>query len=173
MPFKVLAALAALSLSPASAFAAQANSVSSNQGVNNNNAFSSTYSFGPGISCPTPSFAVSTTTAGGDGWGGGYSSGSSSYGASVSYIHPIGGDVGAACKELVQGITRQRQLDTDVNMIKVCANLAQSGITVDVKEFPEFAVCSAVVANGRTAVTTGAVFSPVENTLTVIPVRKN
>ena len=177
---------------PSAALAGSANSVSSNQGINNqsnsgtviqnpsggsqtninqNNAYSSTYSFGPGISCPTPSIAASAFGAGGSAWGGGHDSGSGSYGASISYIHPLGGDVGKACKELVQEIALQRQLDTKVNLIKVCAHLAQSNITVDVETFPEFEACSAVSAGGKVAVSTGPVFSPPLTAVPVVPVR--
>ena len=141
--------------------------------VNNNvnNAYSSTYSFGPGISCPTPSLAFSAFGGGSEASSSGYSSDGASYGGSVSFIMPIGGDVGDACKELAEEITLQRQLDTKVNLIKVCANLAQSGITVDVARFPEFEVCSAVTANGKTAVTTAPVFTPPSAVVPVIPVR--
>lgn len=141
--------------------------------VNNNvnNAYSSTYSFGPGISCPTPSLAFSAFGGGSEASSSGYSSDGVSYGGSVSFIMPIGGDVGDACSKLAAEITLQRQLDTKVNLIKVCANLAQSGITVDVARFPEFEACSAVTANGKTAVTTTPVFSPQSTAIPVIPVR--
>ena len=142
--------------------------------VNNNvnNAYSSTYSFGPGISCPTPSLALNTYGGTSSAWTDGFSgTGSGSFGASASFLMPLGGEIGTACQDLVQEIALQRQLDTKVNLIKVCANLAQSGITVDVKEFPEFAVCSAVTANGKTAVTTAPVFSPQQTAVPVIPVR--
>lgn len=141
--------------------------------VNNNvnNAYSSTYSFGPGISCPTPSLAFSAFGGGSEASSSGYTSDGASYGGSVSFIMPISGDVGNACSKLAEEITLQRQLDTKVNLIKVCANLAQSGITVDVARFPEFEACSAVTSNGKTAVTTAPVFSPQSTAIPVIPVR--
>lgn len=188
-----LLVLSSVALLSPSASLAQSNSQSSNNGVNNqsnsgtviqnpsggsqtninqNNAFSSTYSFGPGISCPTPSLAANLNYGGGDAWGGGYSSGSGSYGASLSYIHPLGGSIGNACEGLVTEITRQRQLDTDVNLIKVCADMAANNIQIDLKAFPEFKVCESVHANGRTAVlNTGPVFSEPSSALPVIPVR--
>lgn len=141
--------------------------------VNNNvnNAYSSTFSFGPGISCPTPSLAISAFGGGSEASSSGYSSNGASYGGSVSFIMPVGGDIGKACKELAQEITLQRQLDTKVNLIKVCAHLAQNNITVDVKTFPEFEACSAVSAGGRVAVSTGPVFSPPLTAVPVVPVR--
>ena len=194
MNLRLIATIASVGsvLIPSAAFADQI-SQSSNNGVNNqsnsgtviqnpsggsqtninqNNAFSSTYSFGPGISCPTPSLAANLNYGGGDAWGGGYSSGSGSYGASLSYIHPLGGSIGDACKGLVTEITRQRQLDTDVNLIKVCADMAANGIKIDLKDFPEFKVCESVQAGGRTAVlNTGPVFSQKSDAIPVVPIR--
>ena len=146
--------------------------------VNNNvnNAYSSTYSFGPGISCPTPSIAINAYGGGGTAWGDGFSgNGSGSYGASASFIMPIGGDVGEACRTLVNEIAHQRVLDTQVNMINVCARFAQQGVTIDTTKFPEFKVCEGVTVAGRQAVNVEpqAVFTPPSNAVPVVPVRKN
>ncbi len=119
-------------------------------GVNHNtqinNSSISEFSFGPGINCPTAGIAVSSSYAGGSGGFDGYS-------ASVSYVMPLGGSIGRACKELAQEITRQRQLDTQVTMIQQCATFAAQGIQIDVESFPEFSVCNAVQVNGTSAVT--------------------
>ena len=143
--------------------------------INQNNAFSSTYSFGPGISCPTSSIALGTYGAGGNGWGGGYNSGSGSYGATASVIIPLGGDVGSACRKLVQEIAHQRVLDTQVNMINVCSEFARQGVLIDTTKFPEFEVCSAVTVAGNHAVNVQPerVFSPPETAVPVVPIRKN
>ena len=157
------AGLLALSLAaPGAAFSGTAASQSANNSQNNtgnvtlapsggtqvnnnvNNAYSSTYSFGVGISCPTPSLAVNGFYGGSDANGGGYNTHGDAYGASISYIMPLGGDIGKACKEHVQEITRQRQLDTTVNLVKMCADLARQGIVVDTAALPQFEVCSAV-----------------------------
>lgn len=117
--------------------------------VNNNvnNAYSSTYSFGIGISCPTPSLAFNGFYGGSDASGGGHSTHGGAYGGSISYIMPLGGEIGQSCKEHVQEITKQRQLDTAVNMVKVCADFARQGIIVDTEAMPEFAVCSAITVS--------------------------
>ena len=140
--------------------------------VNNNvnNAYSSTYSFGPGINCPTPSFAVNAF--GGLGESG--SQQSTSYGGSISYIMPIGGDIGNACRDHVKEITKQRQLDTKVNMINVCARFAQQGVTIDTAQFPEFKVCEGVTVAGRQAVGVNPqpVFTAPSTAIPVVPVSK-
>ncbi|QNJ25914.1 hypothetical protein SynSYN20_01587 [Synechococcus sp. SYN20] len=117
--------------------------VNHNTQINNNSI--SEYSFGPGINCPTPGLAFSSSYAGGSGGFDGYS-------ASVSYVMPLGGSIGRACKELAVEIARQRQLDTQVTMIHQCAGFAAQGIQIDVASFPEFSVCSAVQVNGNSAV---------------------
>lgn len=191
--FILISAVAAFTLAPGAVLAQTANSVSSannqhNSGsvvlnpsggtqVNNNvnNAYSSTYSFGPGISCPTPSVAINTYGGGGGAYGGGHGSSSNSYGGSVSLIMPIGGDVGNSCRKLVAEIATQRVLDTKVNMIRVCADLARQGISVSVKDFPEFEACKSVTVSGRHAVSieTGPVFTEPSGAVPVVPVNKN
>lgn len=146
--------------------------------VNNNvnNAYSSTYSFGPGISCPTPSIAVNAYGGSSNAWTDGFSgTGSGSYGASASFIMPLGGSVGEACQTLVNEIAHQRVLDTQVNMINVCARFAQQGVTIDITKFPEFKVCEGVTVSGRQAVNVEpqAVFTPPSTAVPVVPVRKN
>ncbi len=116
--------------------------VNHNTQINNNSI--SEYSFGPGINCPTAGLAFSGAYAGaGDGFSG--------YSASVSYVMPIGGDIGRACKELAIEITKQRQLDTKLTMIKQCAAFSQAGVVLDVNEFPEFEACKGVRVNGSSS----------------------
>lgn len=146
--------------------------------VNNNvnNAYSSTYSFGPGISCPTPSFALNAYGGSSNAWSDGFSgTGSGSYGASASFIVPIGGETGAACRTLVREIANQRVLDTKVNMIRVCSELTRQGVQLDLKDFPEFEACRSVTVAGRQAVAidTAPVFTEPSTAIPVVPVRKN
>lgn len=122
----------------------QAPSGGSQTNINQNNAYSSTYGFGAGISCPTGSFVTSAFGAGSGSSSGSFDSTGNSYGASVSYIHPIGGSIGRACRGLAQEIVRQKVLDTQVALIKVCAGFAKEGIVIDIKRFPELADCEGV-----------------------------
>jgi len=121
----------------------QAPSGGSQTNINQNNAYSSTYSFGPGISCPTSSLAASVFGAGSQSTSI-VSSGANSYGASFSYIHPIGGSVKKACTSLVEEIAKQRGLDTKMSIIQACAEFIKKGIVIDYKTFPEFEVCESV-----------------------------
>jgi len=88
---------------------------------------------------------------------------------------PIGGDTAEYCKQLAREIAKQRRLDTEVNMIKQCAQLANAGITIDVEQFPDFALCAGVRGvNGNTALLEEPerVFSPADTAVPVIPVSK-
>ena len=124
----------------------------SNSNYQINSVSNSQYQFGPGISCPTPEIGIGVFGGSNSAFDSNYRNGSNNYGATVMFTTPIGGDVGRHCEKLVSEITKQRQLDTEVAMINQCANLARSGVTIDPKQFPEFAVCSAVVVGGRSAV---------------------
>ena len=111
--------------------------------VNQNNAYNSTYGFGIGINCPTPSLALST-------FGSGFHDGISSTGASVSVIVPIGGRVGTACRDLAEEITKQRKLDTAINVVRMCAAFKKEGISVDTEAFPELKDCDGVMVTKLT-----------------------
>ena len=98
--------------------------------INNNNAFSSSFSFGGGITCPTASVAANA-----------YATNLDAYGVSISYIQPIGGQIGRACKDLALEVTKQRQLDTTVQLVNTCAELHRSGVSVDYAQVPDLAIC--------------------------------
>lgn len=126
----------------------QAPSGGSQTNINQNNAYSSTYGFGGGISCPTGSFVTSAFNGGSGSSTGSFRSNGNAYGASLSYVHPIGGSIGRACKELAREITRQRVIDTQVGLIRVCAEFARDGIVIDAERFPDLADCEGVTVTG-------------------------
>ena len=124
----------------------------SNSNYQINSVSNSQYMFGPGISCPTPELAFGAFGGSNNAYSSDYSNGGNNYGATVMFTTPIGGDIAGYCKELVREIARQRQLDTEVTMIQQCAQFARAGVTIDTTQFPEFAVCSAITVDGRSAV---------------------
>ena len=83
----------------------------SNSNYQINSVSNSQHEFGPGISCPTPELGIGAFGGNDNAYGGGYTNGATNFGATVMFTTPLGGDVGKACRELVQEITRQRQLD--------------------------------------------------------------
>ena len=123
----------------------------SNSNYQINSVSNSQHMFGPGIACPTPELGIGAFGGNDNAYGGGHSNGATNFGATIMFTTPIGGQVGESCRELVAEITRQRQLDTSAALIRQCAEFARAGVMIDVEQFPEFKVCSAVTVNGRTA----------------------
>lgn len=193
------AALAAVVLSSAPAMAQEANlntnasnssqNVQSNSGAVNlapmggsnanyqiNSVSNSQFGFAPGIQCPTPELAFGAFGGQTNGWGNtGYNTAGNNAGGTIMFTMPIGGKTAEYCKDLAREIAKQRRLDTEVNMIKQCAMLANSGIQIDVEQFPDFALCSGVRGvNGNTALLEEPerVFSPADTAIPVVPVSK-
>jgi len=148
----------------------------SNANYQINSVSNSQYGFAPGITCPTPELAFGAFGGQSNGWGNtGYNTSGNNVGGTIMFTMPIGGDTAKYCKELASEIAKQRRLDTEINMIKQCAQLANAGIQINVEEFPDFAVCSAVtVAGGRTAVIEepASSFTPEQVAVPVVPVRR-
>lgn len=124
----------------------------SNSNYQINSVSNSQHEFGHGISCPTPELGVGVFGGSNSSYDSNYSNGANNYGATVMFTTPLSGDIGQYCKKLALEIVRQRQLDTEVTMIQQCARFAREGVTIDPKTFPEFAVCSAITVDGRSAV---------------------
>ena len=148
----------------------------SNANYQINSVSNSQFGFAPGIQCPTPEFAVGGFGGQSNGWGNtGYNTTGNNLGGTIMFTMPIGGDTAEYCKELAREIAKQRRLDTEVNMIRQCAQLANSGITIDVEQFPDFALCAGVRGvNGNTALLEEPerVFSPADTAIPVVPVSK-
>ena len=149
----------------------------SNANYQINSVSNSQFGFAPGIQCPTPELATGLFGGQTNGWGNtGYNTAGNNVGGTIMFTMPIGGKTAEYCKQLAKEIAKQRRLDTEVNMIKQCAMLANSGIQVDIEQFPDFSVCSAVtVAGGKTAVLEDPqrVFTPEETVAPVIEVNKD
>ena len=149
----------------------------SNANYQINSVSNSQFGFAPGIQCPTPELAFGAFGGQTSGWGNtGYNSSGNNVGGTVMFTTPIGGDTAKYCKQLAKEIAKQRRLDTEINMIKQCAALANASIQIDVEKFPDFSVCSAVsVADGRTAVLEEPkrIFTPEETAVPVIEVSQD
>ena len=148
----------------------------SNANYQINSVSNSQFGFAPGIQCPTPELAFGAFGGQTNGWGNtGYNTAGNNAGGTVLFTMPIGGDTAKYCKQLASEIAKQRRLDTEINMIKQCAQLANSGIQIDVKQFPDFALCAGVRGtNGNTALLEAPerVFSPADTAIPVVPVSK-
>jgi len=148
----------------------------SNANYQINSVSNSQFGFAPGIQCPTPELAFGAFGGQTNGWGNtGYNTSGNNVGGTVMFTMPIGGDTAEYCKQLAREIAKQRRLDTEVNMIKQCAQMANAGIQIDIEKFPDFAICDGVVAsNGKSAVLPApSAFTPAETVQPVIDIRKS
>ncbi len=120
----------------------QAPSGGSQTNINQNNTFNSTYGFGVGINCPTPALGLSVFSGASGSSSGGFSSDARSIGGSITFVIPLGGSVGKACKQLAVEIAKQRTLDTQVALIKTCIEFKNLGVVINTVKMPEFEVCN-------------------------------
>lgn len=121
-----------------------------------NNQWSNENGFGPGIFCRTPTFYV----GGGTGQNFGntmdtFETGSyqytSNYNANVGLLVPIASSVLRDCKRLADQIASDREISSDLSMIRACAALDKEGILVDPEKFPTLSKC--VIRKGEPPLT--------------------
>ena len=148
----------------------------SNANYQINSVSNSEYGFAPGIKCPTPELAFGVFGGQTNGWGNtGYNTSGNNLGGTAMVTMPIGGgDIAKSCRTLAAEIARQRVLDTELQMIKQCATLAQSSVQLDVAKFPDFAKCDGVMVEGKQVVLfdSAKVFTPTEDVQPVISIDK-
>jgi len=126
-----------------------------------NNAYNNEHGFGPGIFCRTPTIQLGGTygEAQLDAYDPIQRSGNSNNNFSVNagMIIPFGSSVLKDCKRLVSAIARDREISSQLSMLKTCANLKKEGITVDPEKFPMLAPCAeekstnSVISNSKTS----------------------
>lgn len=121
-----------------------------------NNQWSNEMGFGPGIFCRTPTFYI--------GGGTGQNLGSATdtfeatstqytqnYNANVGILMPFGSTIQRDCKRLAEQIARDREISSDLSMIRACAALDIEGILVDSDKFPTLSRC--VIKSGEPPLT--------------------
>ena len=112
-----------------------------------NNQWSNEMGFGPGIFCRTPTFALNVASAQQT-----YSNNdedrvllnsnhTGSYNANMGVVIPWGSTVQRDCKRMVEQIARDREISSDLSMIRACASLVKEGIQVDPNKFPTLSRC--------------------------------
>ena len=121
-----------------------------------NNQWSNENGFGPGIFCRTPTFYV----GGGTGQNFGntmdtFETGSyqhtQNYNANIGLLVPMGSSVLRDCKRLADQFASDREISSDLSMIRACAALDNEGILVDPEKFPTLSKC--VIRKGEPPLT--------------------
>ena len=110
-----------------------------------NNAYNNEMGFGPGIFCRTPTLYLGGN--GGKAWLGAFDpvqkSGNfnTNYSANLGILFPFGSSTIDNCKSLVRTIARDREISSQLSMIKACDDLAKRGIKVDSSIYPLLEPC--------------------------------
>jgi hypothetical protein len=121
-----------------------------------NNQWSNEMGFGPGIFCRTPTFYVGAGTgqnlgSATDTFDATSSQYTQNYNANFGVLLPFGSTIQRDCKRLAEQIARDREISSDLSMIRACAALDIEGILVDSDKFPTLSRC--VIKSGEPPLT--------------------
>ena len=110
-----------------------------------NSSFSNDLGFGPGIICRTPSFNINSSVANSDSTNFSALGDSGTRGdqisASMGIVIPFGSGTIESCRDLAKQISIDKQISSQLSMIRACASLDQEGIRVDPIKFPLLSKC--------------------------------
>ncbi len=124
-----------------------------------NSSFSNDVGFGPGIICRTPSFNINSSVANSDAENFSALGNSGTTGdqvsASMGIVIPFGSRVHDSCKDLAKQISVDKQISSQLSMIRACASLDKEGIIVDPNKFPLLSKC--VVEVGQPEILTSKI----------------
>lgn len=101
--------------------------LSATQIVNNNTGI---FSFGNGISRPSTTVNLTGYMDGGDGFG-------TRYGAAITLTKSFGGKAKRLSDELIEARNRQLRIENEARISKVCANIAEQGLTLNYNQLHE------------------------------------
>lgn len=111
-----------------------------------NNAYQNEVGFGPGIFCRTPALFV----------GGNYGqneldafdpvtnsgNNANNFSVNLGLVVPFGSSALEACRRIAAIIVEDREISTQLSMIRACAQLQREGIKVDPEQYPLLERCS-------------------------------
>jgi hypothetical protein len=111
-----------------------------------NNAYNNEMGFAPGIFCRTPALYL------GSSWGQSkldafdpvQNSGNTnaSYSASAGIVLPFGSPIIKYCAQLAASIALDREISSQLSMLRTCAQLEKEGLVVDPVKFPLLKACA-------------------------------
>ena len=111
-----------------------------------NNSFNNDFGFGPGSVCRTPSLYFGTNANQQDthnftSLGGSSANDNTGYGANIGIVVPFGSSVIDSCVAMAKQTSIDKQISSQLSMIRACANLKKEGIEVDPYKFPLLNAC--------------------------------
>ena len=114
-----------------------------------NNAYQNEVGFGPGIFCRTPTLFIggnygqnqlnafdAVTESGND---------ANNYSFNAGLVVPFGSAALESCKRLAAITVQDREISTQLSMIRACASLQREGIRVDPEQYPLLEKCAVSV----------------------------
>jgi hypothetical protein len=124
-----------------------------------NNAYQNEVGFGPGVFCRTPTLFV----------GGNYGqneldafdavtksgNNANNYSVNAGLVVPFGSSALESCKRLAAITVHDREISTQLSMIRACAQLQREGIRVDPDQYPLLEKCTVSVIGPPPAPTAG------------------
>ena len=122
--------------------------------------------FGPGVFCRTPTLFIggnygqneldafdAVTKSGND---------ANNYSVNAGLVVPFGSAALESCKRLAAITVQDREISTQLSMIRTCAQLEREGIRVDPERYPLLEPCTSSVLSANNPPTT-AIMSPAES----------
>jgi len=110
-----------------------------------NNTYQNEMGFAPGVFCRTPTMYV------GGNWGEGFlnnydpiqlsGNNNTNYSLNAGIVLPFGSSVIRDCKMLVEAIARDREISSQLSMLRTCSQLEKEGLTVDPELYPMLKPC--------------------------------
>lgn len=112
--------------------------------------------FAPGVFCRTPTFYMGMGTGQNignttDTLNNGSYQQTQNYNANLGILVPFGSTIQRDCKRLAEQIAADREISSDLSMIRACASLDNEGIIVDPNKFPTLSRC--VISPGQPPLT--------------------
>jgi len=111
-----------------------------------NNTYQNEFGFAPGVFCRTPTIYL------GGNWGEGFlnaydplqSSGNTNltYSFNAGIMVPFGSQVLDYCKQLAAAIAKDREISSQLSMLRTCAQLEKEGLVVDPEKYPLLKPCA-------------------------------
>ena len=134
-----------------------------------NNTYQNEVGFGPGVFCRTPTLYIGGNAGNNklDAYDAVTESGNvaKNYAVNAGIVYPFGSSAIEACKTLAKTISRDREISTQLSMIKACADLETKGIHVDPEIFPLLEPCiNTVLKKNISKLNTGSPSQPIKKT---------
>ena len=117
----------------------------SNLNYQTNSTFQNDFGFGGGVVCRTPSLYVSTNASAAENSNyttlGNTGGDNLNFGGTVGFVVPLASPIIDYCKRVAHQTAIDKEISTQLSLIKACASLQKDGIRVDPIKFPLLEKC--------------------------------